>query len=71
MLGAGDADGMVPVSSARHSSAVSEKFIHAKHTNVNKYPEAVEELFCVLRRHLQELGPATNSVPIESVNFSD
>lgn len=65
LLGAGNSDRVVPVSSARNSSVVSEKFVHTKHTNINGNREAIKELFCVFRRHLQENDPRLNSIAIE------
>ncbi len=54
MLAAGDSDKVVPVASARKSGAISEKSIHAKHTKLNQDPEGIEEIFCILRTHLNE-----------------
>ncbi len=64
LLGAGDSDRVVPVSSARISSVVSEKYVHAKHTHINSNPGTIEELFCILRRHIVENSPGTNSAPM-------
>lgn len=55
MLGSTDSDGIVPVSSARNTSVVSEKRIHAKHGDVNETREALDELFCILRQHVQSV----------------
>jgi pimeloyl-ACP methyl ester carboxylesterase len=58
LLGAGDSDRVVPVSSASTPFAVSEKRVHAKHTHINHDPEAIDELFRILRQHLLEIAPA-------------
>ncbi len=62
MLGGGNSDSVVPVASARHPAAVSEKSVHTKHTHVNEDPEAIEELFCILRQHLEKF-PSSDSIP--------
>ena len=61
MVGAGDSDSVVPVSSSRLKGSETEKMIHAKHSDLNKVPESISELFCILRQHLRE-GDA-NSMP--------
>jgi pimeloyl-ACP methyl ester carboxylesterase len=71
MLGGGKSDRVVPVSSAQIPLVTSEKFVHAKHTHINGNPDAIEELFCILRRHLQENGPVIQPIQVETVNFSD
>jgi pimeloyl-ACP methyl ester carboxylesterase len=62
MLGGGNSDSVVPVTSARHPNAVSEKSIHTKHTHVNEDPEAIKELFCILRQHVLQMPPSKHSV---------
>ena len=64
MLGGGNSDRVVPVSSARHPSAISEKSVHTKHTDVNEAPEAIEELFCILKQHWMENGSADGQVQL-------
>ncbi len=54
-LGYGASDGFVPVSSARESRAISERYIHEKHEKLNKHPEAVEEVIRLLQQHLLEV----------------
>jgi pimeloyl-ACP methyl ester carboxylesterase len=55
MIGAGDSDGVVPVSSARHALAISEKYIRGNHTSLHEKPESVDELVRILREHLHSL----------------
>jgi pimeloyl-ACP methyl ester carboxylesterase len=52
----GRSDGMVPVTSARESRAISERLIKTRHTELNDHPESVEEISSILRRHLEESG---------------
>lgn len=54
MIGGGDSDSVVPVSSVLKTGAVSEKFIHAKHTELHQHDEGIEELFRILRQHLSD-----------------
>lgn len=50
-------DGIVPVDSAREHRAITEKFVNACHTQVNKHPAAIRELICILEQHWQESEP--------------
>jgi len=50
-IGFGRSDLVVPVESAKESSAVSELVIKAKHKNVNKDLVVVRELLCILQKH--------------------
>ncbi len=50
-LRGGPSDGVVPVSSARLAGACSERFVSARHENVNKVDESVDELQRILRQH--------------------
>jgi len=54
MLGSGDSDGVVPVSSAKQANALSEKMVMAKHSDLNRNPDMIEELLRILREHLIE-----------------
>lgn len=54
LLGAGPSDGVVPVESARRARAVSERVIHARHGDIHKSTEGIEELVRILRQHLRE-----------------
>ena len=71
LLGAGNSDRVVPVSSARMRSVTSEKFVPAKHTRINGNPDAIEELFGILKQHCKDNGPITNPMPREVVRFAD
>ncbi len=62
MLGNGDSDGVVPVSSAKLGGASSEFLVHAKHTRLTYHPEVIGELFEILRAHLLE-GTSIGAVP--------
>ncbi len=44
-------DGVVPVSSARQPGACSERFVSARHEEVNKVDQSLEELQRILREH--------------------
>jgi pimeloyl-ACP methyl ester carboxylesterase len=55
MIGAGDSDSVVPVSSAQTPGVVSETFIKAKHTELPNSLEGVTELFRILRSQLAEV----------------
>ena len=44
-------DGVVPVSSAHQPGACSERFVSARHEQVNKVDESLEELQRILREH--------------------
>jgi pimeloyl-ACP methyl ester carboxylesterase len=54
LLGGGNSDGVVPVTSARQSGAVTERMIHAKHRQLHQSPEGIEEILCILQKHVQE-----------------
>ncbi|MFT5299895.1 MAG: hypothetical protein ACI87E_001355 [Mariniblastus sp.] len=56
MLGAGDSDSVVRVSSAVLSGIANEKFIHAKHTSLNEDAESIEEILCILKKHSLEFA---------------
>ena len=66
MLAAGDSDKVVPVTSALKPGAISQKPVHAKHTKLNRNPTSVDELFCILRTHLEQ-GEAVFLQPDETV----
>lgn len=53
MLGNGPSDGVVPVSSARDSRAISELEVDASHFELNDSQEAVNEVLRILNQHLQ------------------
>lgn len=50
-LGQGRSDGVVAVSSARIGGVQSELIVEAKHTEVQRVPETVREVTCILTRH--------------------
>lgn len=54
MLGAGNSDKVVPVTSSILPGAISDKSVHAKHTKLNRNATSIEELFCILRTHLED-----------------
>ena len=51
---AGANDGVVPVSSAKESRAVSELYVKAPHARVHKHPDSIQELLHILQQHLDE-----------------
>ena len=52
MLLEGPADGIVPVTSARHPGVVSERLIDATHTELARHRQTAQELTCILTKHL-------------------
>ncbi|MDF1842870.1 MAG: hypothetical protein P1U77_15655 [Rubripirellula sp.] len=48
------ADGVVPVASARHPGAASEKIIDTIHTELTHHPETTAELVRILSRHTSD-----------------
>lgn len=50
----GRGDGIVPQKSAQHHSVSTEKQISTSHANLHETDEAVQELACILRRHVLE-----------------
>jgi hypothetical protein len=56
MLRDGPADGIVPVSSARHPGAVSEAYIAATHTTILRNIVTTREIKRILYAHLAESG---------------
>jgi pimeloyl-ACP methyl ester carboxylesterase len=64
-------DGVVPVSSARLAGACSEKFVAARHAQVNKVDDAVDELARILREHAITVTGQRNSpaaIPVAEGN---
>lgn len=55
MLGNGDSDGVVPVTSAIQGGAVSEKRVSGKHADLTSDPETIEELLRILQVHWAEV----------------
>ena len=51
MLGSGDSDGVVPVSSAQIGGVVSQKLVHSKHGEIHQTTEGTRELLRILRSH--------------------
>ncbi len=51
MLTAGDSDGVVPVSSARHPGVQTETLVRAWHTEIHSHPEALQALLYILSIH--------------------
>jgi pimeloyl-ACP methyl ester carboxylesterase len=49
----GPSDGVVAVSSARLGGGESELVVDAKHTDVQRVPETVREVICILTKHAQ------------------
>ena len=55
MIGAGDSDSVVPVSSARTPGVVSETLIEAKHSELPRGEEGIAALFRIMRMQLAEI----------------
>lgn len=51
-------DGVVPVYSARHPQAISEKLVPTNHANLNKHRTAIEETVRILNEHLRQHQPS-------------
>ena len=51
MLTAGDSDGVVPVSSARHPGVQTETLVRAWHTEIHSQPETLQALLYILSMH--------------------
>jgi hypothetical protein len=62
MLGNGDSDGVVPVSSATQAGSVSEKRVPGKHADLTSDPEMIEELLRILRVHWDEVRTEQDSL---------
>jgi len=56
MPGNGDSDGVVPVTSARQSNAVSEQWVTEKHTDLPRDPAMIDELLSILQTHFIQLS---------------
>jgi triacylglycerol esterase/lipase EstA (alpha/beta hydrolase family) len=56
MLGSGDSDGVVPVSSATFAQADSECLIPGKHAKLTENEAVISEVLAVLRLHYRELA---------------
>jgi hypothetical protein len=57
MLGEGPGDGVVTVQSAVHPCVVSQRFVDATHTEVQRHPDTQAELRTILKQHLAECAP--------------
>ncbi len=65
MLGNGDSDGVVPVSSAHVDGAASETFVHARHSKIPQDPAAIEELCGILQIQLSEANLGRSHLPVQ------
>lgn len=50
-LGAGDSDGVVPASSARHPGVQTETWVEAWHTEVHRHPKSLQAMLFILGLH--------------------
>lgn len=55
-LGEGPSDGVVPVSSSRLAGVRSELVVDAQHTQVQRDPNTVREVSCILLQHAAAMG---------------
>jgi hypothetical protein len=60
MLGNGDSDGVVPVSSAIHPASTSVTMVTAKHTKLTGDPTVIEQVLSLLREHHAEFTKLQN-----------
>jgi pimeloyl-ACP methyl ester carboxylesterase len=54
MIGDGPGDGVVAVSSALHPGVVSQRFVDATHTSIQRHPDTQIEIQNILQMHLAE-----------------
>ena len=54
MIGAGDSDYVVPITSAEFPGVQSQFVLKAKHTQIHQKDEAIEELLRIMRVHVRE-----------------
>ena len=54
MLGEGPGDGVVTVESALHPGVVTQRFVNATHTEVQRHPDSLAEIRSILQAHLTE-----------------
>lgn len=67
----GASDGVVTVNSTRNWQAVSELHVDEKHTEIHQHPESIDELWKILRQHLDESQAQFTGVPsVNGVDFS-
>ncbi len=52
-------DGVVPVGSAEYPYVSTQKKVHSTHGNLHNNPAAIEEVLCILRRHIMEANEAS------------
>ena len=62
VLGAGDGDGAVPVSSAWHPGVASEQFVMARHTKLHHHPETINGLLQILAIHVAQYDAETAAI---------
>jgi hypothetical protein len=63
-LGLEPSDGVVPVSSARDFRARSERFVNCRHEYLTGDPDAIDEVRCILAKHLQTLESNSLALPM-------
>jgi hypothetical protein len=62
MLSAGDSDGVVPVSSARHPGVQTETMVRAWHTEVHAHPDTFRALLFIFELHYAEYLAGTGQL---------
>ena len=60
MIGNGDSDGVVPVSSALHRQSTSSYLVRGKHAKLTENQDVIEEVMRILNEHIQEFVTSTN-----------
>jgi hypothetical protein len=65
-IGPGGGDGVVPLSSAVHPLAQSELVINASHTAVHRDPQAIGEIWSILKSHADGVPWPPNSAVEQS-----
>ncbi len=65
MLGNGDSDGVVPVSSAHIDGAASETFVQARHSKIPQDPAAIEALCRILQIQFSEANLGRSQSPVQ------
>jgi hypothetical protein len=62
-IGPGGGDGVVPLSSAVHPQAQTELVINASHTAVHRAPEAIAEIWTILKAHAEGVSRSSAAEP--------
>lgn len=70
-IGPGGGDGVVPLSSAVHPQAQTELVINASHTAVHRAPEAIAEIWTILKSHAEGVSRSSAAEPERFLPLKD